>query len=68
MSKFSVRKPFTVLVAVIVVLVFGVMSYVKMVPDLLPNDERFAGLWDYCLPTLHDLCPLIDRLNGEAHA
>jgi len=37
MSKFSVRRPFTVLVAVIVVLVFGIMSYVKMVPDLLPN-------------------------------
>ena len=37
MSKFSVRKPFTVLVAVIAVLVFGIMSYVKMVPDLLPN-------------------------------
>ena len=39
-----------------------------LVPDLLPCDERFEGLWDYCLPTLHDLCPLIDRLNGESHA
>ena len=39
-----------------------------LVPDLLPCDERFNGLWDYCLPTLHDLCPLIDRLNGEKHA
>lgn len=37
MSKFSVRKPFTVLVAVIIVLVFGVISYINMVPDLLPN-------------------------------
>lgn len=36
-----------------------------LVPDLLPCDERFDGLWDYCLPTLHDLCGLIDRLNGE---
>ena len=36
-----------------------------LVPDLLPCDERFEGLWDYCLPTLHDLCGLIDRLNGE---
>lgn len=39
-----------------------------LVPDLLPCDERFDGLWDHCLPTLHDLCPLIDRLNGEEHA
>ena len=37
-----------------------------LVPDLLPCDERFDGLWDYCLPTLHDLCPLIDRLNGQS--
>lgn len=39
-----------------------------LVPDLLPCDQRFEGLWDYCLPTLHELCPLIDRLNGEEHA
>lgn len=36
-----------------------------LVPDLLPCDERFNGLWDYCLPTLNDLCGLIDRLNQE---
>ena len=36
-----------------------------LVPDLLPCDERFEGLYDYCLTTLHELCPLIDRLNGE---
>ena len=35
-----------------------------LVPDLLPCDSRFDGLWDYCLPTLHDLCGLVDRLNG----
>lgn len=39
-----------------------------LVPDVLPNDERYAGLWDYCLPTLHELCGLIDELNGENHA
>jgi HAD superfamily hydrolase (TIGR01509 family) len=39
-----------------------------LMPDLLPCDQRFEGLWDYCLPTLHDLCPLIDRLNGAEHA
>ena len=37
MTSYSVRKPFTVLVAVVAILVFGVMSYVKMTPDLLPN-------------------------------
>lgn len=37
LSKFSVRKPFTVLVAVIIVLVFGVISFMKMTPDLFPS-------------------------------
>ena len=37
MSRFSVKKPFTVFVAVIAVLVLGVVSYLKMTPDLLPN-------------------------------
>lgn len=37
MSKFSVKKPLTVFVAVIAILVLGVVSYTKMTPDLLPN-------------------------------
>jgi len=37
MSKFSVKKPLTVFVAVIAVLVLGVVAYLKMTPDLLPN-------------------------------
>ena len=37
MPKFSVKKPLTVFVAVIAVLVLGVVSYLKMTPDLLPN-------------------------------
>ena len=37
MPKFSVRKPFTIFVAVIAILVLGVVSYTKMTPDLLPN-------------------------------
>ena len=37
MSKFSVKKPLTVFVAVIAILVLGVVSYLKMTPDLLPN-------------------------------
>jgi len=37
MPKFSVKKPFTVFVAVIAVIVLGVVAYLKMTPDLLPN-------------------------------
>lgn len=37
MSKFSVKKPLTVFVAVIAILVLGVVSYMNMTPDLLPN-------------------------------
>ena len=37
MEKFSVKKPLTVFVAVIAVLVLGVVAYLKMTPDLLPN-------------------------------
>ena len=37
MSKFSVKKPFTIFVAVVAILVLGVVSYTKMTPDLLPN-------------------------------
>lgn len=37
LSKFSVRKPFTVLVAVVIVIVFGVISFMKMTPDLFPK-------------------------------
>lgn len=37
LSKFSIKKPFTVLVAVIIVIVFGVIALTKMTPDLFPN-------------------------------
>ena len=37
MPKFSVKKPLTVFVAVVAVLVLGVVSYLRMTPDLLPN-------------------------------
>lgn len=37
MSKFSVKKPLTVFVAVIAVLVLGVVAFTRMTPDLLPN-------------------------------
>ena len=37
MAKFSVKKPLTIFVVVLAVVVLGVVSYLKMTPDLLPN-------------------------------
>ena len=35
--KFSVKKPLTVFVAALAVVILGVVSYMKMTPDLMPN-------------------------------
>lgn len=37
LSKFSVRKPFTVFVSVILVILLGIISFTKMTTDLLPS-------------------------------
>ncbi len=37
MSKFSVKKPLTVFMAAIIVIILGVVAYTRMTPDLLPN-------------------------------
>ena len=37
MSKYSVKKPYTILVAVVLVLVLGFVSFTKMTTDLLPS-------------------------------
>lgn len=37
MPQFSVKKPLTVFVAVLAILVLGVVAYLKMTPDLMPN-------------------------------
>jgi len=37
MPKFSVRKPLTVFMAAIIVIILGVVAYTRMTPDLLPN-------------------------------
>lgn len=39
LSRFSVKKPYTVLVAVVLVLVLGVISFLGMTTDLLPSIE-----------------------------
>ncbi|MDO4868962.1 MAG: efflux RND transporter permease subunit [Bacillota bacterium] len=42
-SKFSVKKPFTIFVAAVIVAVFGGVSVYKMVPDLFPKiDTPYA--------------------------
>ena len=37
MAGFSVKKPLTIFVAVLGIIVLGVVAYIKMTPDLLPN-------------------------------
>ena len=37
LSKLSVKKPMTVFVAVVLVLVLGVVAFTRMTPDLMPN-------------------------------
>ena len=37
MPKFSVKKPLTVFVVVLAIVVLGVVAYLRMTPDLLPN-------------------------------
>ena len=37
MSKFSVKRPFTVLVAVVMLIVLGIVSFMKLTTDLLPT-------------------------------
>lgn len=36
-SKFSVKKPYTILVGVVLVIVLGIVSFTKMTTDLLPD-------------------------------
>ena len=37
LSKFSVKKPYTVVVGVVLILILGFVSFTKMTTDLLPN-------------------------------
>ncbi len=36
-SKFSVRKPYTVLVGVVLAIVLGVVCFTRLTTDLLPS-------------------------------
>lgn len=37
MPRFSVKKPLTVFVCVVLIVILGIVTYTKMTPDLLPN-------------------------------
>ena len=39
LAKFSVKKPYTVFVTVLLVIILGVVSFTEMTPDLLPSIE-----------------------------
>ena len=39
-SKYSVKKPLTVLVAIIIIAILGGVSYTNMTVDLLPSMHR----------------------------
>lgn len=37
LSKFSVKKPYTIIVAVVIILILGTISFVNLQTDLLPS-------------------------------
>lgn len=39
MSRFSVKRPYTVIVSVLIVIILGIVSFTKLSTDLLPNME-----------------------------
>ncbi len=50
MEKFSVKKPFTVLVAVIMVIMLGLVSVQNMQTNLLPNVNTPYLWWSRSIP------------------
>lgn len=62
-AKFSVKKPFTVLVAVILVIVLGVVSLSKMTTDLLPNMS-----FQYALIITTDVGASPEKVESEVTA
>ena len=42
LSRYSVKKPYTVVVAVVLVLILGVVSFTKMNTDLLPSMDTVS--------------------------
>ena len=62
-SKYSVKKPFTVLVGVILVIVLGVVSLSKMTTDLLPDMSL-----QYAMVVTTDMGAAPEKVESEVTA
>lgn len=62
-SKYSVRRPYTVLVGVILVIVLGVVSLMKMTTDLLPDMS-----FQYALVVTTDMGASPEKVESEVTA
>lgn len=62
-SKYSVKKPYTVLVAVVLVIVLGVVSLTKMTTDLLPDMS-----FQYALIITTDIGASPEKVESEVTA
>lgn len=62
-SKYSVRRPYTVLVGVILVIVLGVVSLMKMTTDLLPDMS-----FQYALVITTDMGASPEKVESEVTA
>lgn len=50
LSKFSVKRPYTVLVGVLLILILGFVSITKMTTDLLPSmNLPYAVVYTTCI-------------------
>lgn len=62
-SKYSVKRPYTVLVGVILVIVLGVVSLMKMTTDLLPDMS-----FQYALVITTDMGASPEKVESEVTA
>ena len=63
MPKFSVKRPFTIFVAVVIVLLLGAVSFTRMKTDLLPT---FSIPYIVTVATYPGASPeKVERFNGE---
>ena len=62
-SRYSVKKPFTVLVGVILIIVLGVVSLSKMTTDLLPDMS-----FQYAMIVTTDIGASPEKVENEVTA
>ena len=63
LSKYSVKKPYTVLVAVVLAIVLGVVSITRMTADLFPNMS-----FQYALIITTDMGASPEKVESEVTA